>query len=109
MAAVDLLDLRTTTEPEAQAVVELARFDGGNKIGLVGRTCMPAPMYLAVAENLRWQGRGFNGNLRVTTGDKESRGDRKDAKRGPDRGHGLQTAQGDYAAGSPANMRSMEK
>jgi len=50
MAAVDLLDLKTTTEPEEQAVVQLSRFDGGNNIGLVGRTCMPAPMYLAVAE-----------------------------------------------------------
>ena len=50
MAAVDLLDLKTTAEPEAEAVVQLSRFDGGNNIGLVGRTCMPAPMYLAVAK-----------------------------------------------------------
>jgi Xaa-Pro dipeptidase len=50
MAAVDLLDLETTVDPGAEAVVQLSRFDGGNNIGLVGKTCMPAPMYLAVAE-----------------------------------------------------------
>ena len=50
MAAVDLLDLETTTEPEKQAVVQLSRFDGGNNIGLVGRACIPAPMYISVAE-----------------------------------------------------------
>lgn len=50
MAAVDLLDLKTTTVPEEQAVVELSHFDRGNNIGLVGRTCIPAPMYLAVTE-----------------------------------------------------------
>jgi Xaa-Pro aminopeptidase len=50
MAAVDLLDLKTTAHPEEEASVQLSRFDGGNKIGLVGRTCIPAPMYLAVAE-----------------------------------------------------------
>jgi Xaa-Pro aminopeptidase len=50
MGAIDLLDLKTTTVPEEQAVVELSHFDRGNNIGLVGRTCIPAPMYLAVAE-----------------------------------------------------------
>ncbi len=50
MAAVDLVDLKTTTTTDEQAVVELSNFDRGNNIGLVGKTCMPAPMYLAVAE-----------------------------------------------------------
>ena len=50
MAAVDLLDLKTTAVPELEAVAQLSYFDGGNKIGIVGKTCIPAPMYLAVAE-----------------------------------------------------------
>jgi Xaa-Pro aminopeptidase len=48
MSAVDLLDLKTTAEPEREAAAQLSRFDGGHNIGLVGKTCMPAPMYLAV-------------------------------------------------------------
>jgi Xaa-Pro dipeptidase len=50
MSAIDLLDLKTTTEPEKRAVIELSHFDRGNNIGLVGRTCIAAPMYLAVTE-----------------------------------------------------------
>ena len=50
MAAYDLFELRGTTTPADQAVLELSRFDRGNKVGLVGMTCMGVPMYLAVAE-----------------------------------------------------------
>jgi Xaa-Pro aminopeptidase len=50
MAAVDLLDLKTTAVPEMEAVAQLSYFDSGNRIGIVGKTCIPAPMYLAVAE-----------------------------------------------------------
>jgi Xaa-Pro aminopeptidase len=50
MAAVELLDLRGTTTPVEQAIIELSRFDRGNKVGLVGRACTPAPMYIALAE-----------------------------------------------------------
>ncbi len=50
MSGHELLDLRGTTTPVEQAVVELSRFDRGNRIGLVGRTCVSVPMYLAAAE-----------------------------------------------------------
>ncbi len=50
MAAIDLLDLKTTVQPEVDAVAQLSRFDGGGSIGLVGKNCMAAPMYMAVAE-----------------------------------------------------------
>ncbi|HEX2964650.1 MAG TPA: M24 family metallopeptidase [Syntrophorhabdaceae bacterium] len=50
MAAVDLLELKTTSEPEREAIEQLRRFDGGGRIGLVGKACMPAPMYAAVME-----------------------------------------------------------
>jgi len=50
MAALDLLDLRETDNPENQAVEELTRFDRGNRIGVVGMACIPVPMYLAVME-----------------------------------------------------------
>jgi Xaa-Pro aminopeptidase len=48
MAAVDLLELRGTTTPVEQAVIELSRLDKGNKVGLVGMACTPAPLYIAV-------------------------------------------------------------
>ena len=50
MAAMDLLDLRETANPEDQAIVELSRFDKGNKIGVVGMSCMSAPMHHATTE-----------------------------------------------------------
>jgi len=50
MAAVGLIDLKTTETPDKQAVVELSRFEMGNNIGLIGRACIPAPIYLAAAK-----------------------------------------------------------
>jgi Xaa-Pro aminopeptidase len=50
MAAMDLLDLREAANPEDQAIVELSRFDKGNKIGVVGMSCMSAPMHHATTE-----------------------------------------------------------
>jgi Xaa-Pro aminopeptidase len=50
MSGRDLLDLRGTFLPVEQALVELSRFDMGNKVGLVGRSCISVPMYLAVTE-----------------------------------------------------------
>ena len=48
--ALDLLDLRETSAHEEQAVKELARFDKGNRIGIVGFPCFSVPMYQAVRE-----------------------------------------------------------
>ena len=50
MEAFDLLDIRETPNNIEQALKELARFDKGGKIGLVGLACMPVPLYLAVKE-----------------------------------------------------------
>jgi Xaa-Pro aminopeptidase len=51
--AIDLLDLRETSNPEEQAVKELSFFDQGNKIGVVGMACISVPMYLAVKEKFK--------------------------------------------------------
>jgi Xaa-Pro aminopeptidase len=45
-----LLDLRETSNPAEQAVKELSRFYRGNKIGVVGMTCISVPMYSVVTE-----------------------------------------------------------
>ena len=50
MAAIDLLDLRVTANPEEQVLVELSRFNKGNRIGVVGMGCMSVSMYRSVAE-----------------------------------------------------------
>jgi Xaa-Pro aminopeptidase len=50
IAAIDLLDLREAAKPEEQALIELSRFDKGNKIGVVGMACMSVPMHRAVTE-----------------------------------------------------------
>jgi Xaa-Pro aminopeptidase len=61
MAAINLLDLRTTANPEEQALIELSRFDKGNKIGVVGMACMSVSMHRAVTET-------FNGRLKDSMG-----------------------------------------
>jgi Xaa-Pro aminopeptidase len=50
IGAIDLLDLRETSNPAEQAVKELSRFFRGNKIGIVGMTCISVPMYAAATE-----------------------------------------------------------
>ena len=50
VAAIDLLDLRETSDPAGQAAKELSRFYRGNKVGVVGMTCISVPMYSALAE-----------------------------------------------------------
>ena len=109
MAAVDLLDLKTTADPEAEAVVQLSRFDGGNNIGLVGKTCMPAPMYLAVAEkfgNRLIDSAGIFESLRAIKSPEEIEKMRRGSS---DCRQSLQNAQRDRYARVSANMRSMEK
>jgi len=53
LGAIDLLDLRETSNPEEQAVKELSRFDQGNRVGVVGMACISVPMYLAVKEKFK--------------------------------------------------------
>ncbi len=60
IGAIDLLDLRETSNPLEQAIKELSRFDQGNKIGLVGMNCISALMYSAVKE--RFHDRLVNSN-----------------------------------------------
>lgn len=50
MSAIDLLDLRVTTSPAEQVLVELSHFDKGNRIGVVGISCMSVTMYRSVTE-----------------------------------------------------------
>jgi Xaa-Pro aminopeptidase len=50
LEAFALLDIRETPNNIDQVLTELARFDKGGKIGLVGLACMSVPMYLAVKE-----------------------------------------------------------
>jgi Xaa-Pro aminopeptidase len=50
MDAFDLLDLRETPDPVAQAEKELSRLDRGNRIGVVGMACITVPMYLMAKE-----------------------------------------------------------
>jgi Xaa-Pro aminopeptidase/Xaa-Pro dipeptidase len=53
VGAVDLLDLRETSNPAEQAVKELSRFYRGNKIGVIGMRCISVPMYSGVKEKFR--------------------------------------------------------
>ena len=53
VGALDLLDLRETANPEMQVSEELSRFYRGNKIGMVGMTCISVPMYLEVTKKFR--------------------------------------------------------
>ena len=46
LGALDLLDLRETASPEEQAIKEISRFYQGNKVGVVGISCIPVSMYL---------------------------------------------------------------
>ncbi len=48
VGALDLLELRETSNPIDQAVKELSRFYQGNKVGIVGMASISVPMYLAV-------------------------------------------------------------
>ena len=48
--AVDLLDLRETDDDAQQAGKELTRFYRGNKVGVVGMSCISVPMYLRIKE-----------------------------------------------------------
>jgi Xaa-Pro aminopeptidase len=48
--AVDLLNLKGTSNPVEEAVKELCRFSQGNKVGIVGMPCISVPMYLALKE-----------------------------------------------------------
>lgn len=50
IGAIDLLDLRETSNPTEQAIKELSRYDQGNKIGVVGMNCISVPMFSAVKE-----------------------------------------------------------
>lgn len=51
--ALDLLDLREASAHEEQAVKELSRFYNGNRIGIVGFSCLTVPMYQAVTEKFK--------------------------------------------------------
>jgi len=53
IGAIDLLDLRETSNPVEQAVKELSRFYQGNTVGVVGMPCISVPMYLAVKEKFQ--------------------------------------------------------
>jgi len=50
MEAFSLLDLRETANTVEQAVKELSRIDRGNRVGLIGMSCISVPLYLAVKE-----------------------------------------------------------
>lgn len=50
VGAIDLLDFRETGDPTEQVGKELAGFDSGNRIGIVGTGCISVPMYLTVKE-----------------------------------------------------------
>jgi Xaa-Pro aminopeptidase len=53
MDALDLLDLRETPDPVAQAEKELSRFYKGNRIGIVGMACISVPMYLMITDKYK--------------------------------------------------------
>ena len=53
VGALDLLDLKETANAVEQAVIEISRFDRGNKIGLVGMESISVPMYLTVKDKFR--------------------------------------------------------
>jgi Xaa-Pro aminopeptidase len=48
--AYSLLEIRETVNPIDQAIQDLASFDRGQKIGIVGMNCLAAPMYLKLKE-----------------------------------------------------------
>jgi Xaa-Pro aminopeptidase len=48
--ALDLLDLRETSDPVEQVKKELSRFYKGNRVGIVGMACISVPMYSEVKE-----------------------------------------------------------
>jgi Xaa-Pro aminopeptidase len=51
--ALDLLDLRETSNPVEQVKQELSHFYKGNRVGIAGMECISVPMYLAVKEILQ--------------------------------------------------------
>ena len=53
IGAIDLLDLRETSNPVEQAVKELSSFYQGNTVGVVGMPCISVPMYLAAKEKFQ--------------------------------------------------------
>jgi Xaa-Pro aminopeptidase/Xaa-Pro dipeptidase len=53
IGAIDLLDLRETSNPTEQALKELSRFYRGDKVGVVGMNCITVPMYSAVTEKFQ--------------------------------------------------------
>ncbi|MFC1921347.1 M24 family metallopeptidase [Chloroflexota bacterium] len=53
ISALDLLELKETTNFVEQAVTELTRFDRGNKIGIIGMACITVPMYTAVKNKFK--------------------------------------------------------
>jgi len=50
VGALDLLELRETTDTAQQAVKELQSLNKGNRIGIVGMGCIPVSVYLPVKE-----------------------------------------------------------
>ena len=48
MAAMDLLELKPSPNPEDQVLAELSRFDNGRRIGVVGTACMSLEMHWVV-------------------------------------------------------------
>ncbi|MGA2106621.1 MAG: M24 family metallopeptidase [Syntrophorhabdales bacterium] len=52
-SAFDLLELRETADPIEQVKRELTRLYKGNRVGIVGMSCISAPMYLAVNDRLQ--------------------------------------------------------
>ncbi|MBN1848777.1 MAG: aminopeptidase P family protein [Deltaproteobacteria bacterium] len=50
IAALDLIELRQTSNPNEQALLELFHLDKGNKIGVVGMSCMSVPVHQMVTE-----------------------------------------------------------
>jgi Xaa-Pro aminopeptidase len=53
IGALDLLELKETTDSVGQAVAELSRFDKGNKIGVIGMVCISVSMYTAVKNKFK--------------------------------------------------------
>ena len=53
IGAIDLLDLRETSNQEEQAVDELSRFHQDNRVGVVGMTAITVPMYLALRKEFQ--------------------------------------------------------
>jgi Xaa-Pro aminopeptidase len=50
VGAFDLLEIRETSNPVEQVTQELAHFNRGNKVGVVGMACISISMYLALKE-----------------------------------------------------------